>query len=218
MKYLESNGHQWIDTGVELVAGINRCWIKFKWNGEYPPSHLVWNSTVMGAYGNNPTSGRPSYAIDITHPDNSSLIANKIRVGIDGISDYVSDSDNNDHVAQINCNGIGVVFDSNVVRSETVKNATDASLSIQLFTRAAVSSAINPERFYGRVYKFFYESANGNSVDMCPALYPAGLAYVDGNTFESVTPSLPKPGMYDRVSGHFFVNRGTGDDFMYEFA
>ena len=102
--------------------------------------------------------------------------------------------------------------------SETMKNATDASLSIQLFTRAAGSTAINPERFYGRVYKFFYESANGNSVDMCPALYPAGLAYVDGNTLESVTPSLPKPGMYDRVSGHFFVNKGTGDDFMYELA
>ena len=53
---------------------------------------------------------------------------------------------------------------------------------------------------------------------MCPALYPAGLAYVDGNTLKSVTPSLPKPGMYDRVSGHFFVNKGTGDDFMYDIA
>lgn len=213
LKYLESNGQQWIDTGIELVAGINRCWIKFKWNGEYPNNY---GSVVFGAYGINPTRGKPCYSIGFTTQLSNN--PNKIKIEFDELYAYFSDSDNNDHVAQINCNDIGFVFESNVVMSETVKNATDASLSIQLFTRAAGSPTFNPERFYGRIYKFFYESANGNSVDMCPALYPAGLAYIDGNTLKSVTPSLPKPGMYDRVSGHFFVNKGTGDDFMYDIA
>ena len=213
LKHLESNGQQWIDTGIELVAGINRCWIKLKWNGE---CYNKYGSIVFGAYGNNPKGGKTFYSIGFTNPLSSN--PNKIKIELDKLYAYFSDSDNNDHVAQINCNGIGFVFDSNVVMSETVKNATDASLSIQLFTRAAGIPTLNPERFYGRIYKFFYESANGKSVDMCPALYPAGLAYVDGNTLESVTPSLPKPGMYDKVSGHFFVNKGTGNDFMYEFA
>lgn len=51
-----------------------------------------------------------------------------------------------------------------------------------------------------------------------PALALAGTAYTDGNSGLPVTAAADKPGMYDTVSKRFFVNRGTGADFLYKLA
>ena len=86
--------------------------------------------------------------------------------------------------------------------------------NFMLFTTGGLGHDTRPSAFRMKYLTLSQDSALVRN--FLPALCLAVTTYIDGNTLQQVTATADKPGMYDTITGHFFVNQGTGADFLYK--
>lgn len=180
--YLESTGTQWIDTGVTSVAGVSEYFIR----------HYKVNSAQYALFGageiNNVKqfSGVPYYNANLT---------NRLALGTANNVDLLTETVGW-HDYRLNVNTAthewSITYDG-AARSGSF--AGDTMLGASIYLLAMNSTSNKHIAKSGVKLSSFAVTQNGSLVrDFIPV--------IDWND---------RPAMYDKVSGQFFYNQGTGE-------
>lgn len=205
LSYLESTGTQHIDTGVILSSAHS-------WELDFAePIQQPQSIALTGMFG--ARAGTYTKAIAL-HQNNGGATPN-IRLDV-----CVSTS-------EAGKGSVGFPYAANVTNIKLADN----KVYINRSETAAKTFGITPftcdntaHLFSARgigpkaLCKLKYCKIWGTSKELVrffiPVLWAADKPYVDGVTDALITPEADKPGMFDKVSGKFFTNRGTGE-FLY---
>lgn len=191
LKYIESDGNQWINT---LVVPENGCWVIV----DSQKTNTDLDSFILGASAS--SNKKSSFNInDYTPIDDDTFKAQTyFRYGQNDklfIWAY-SNAPFPRKTFFMDSNGFQIIA-RGIYWEESFTEDADFSQntgSIALFSvLRADSSTAYP--FTGRIYEYIYGVNTEERIHLIPALRKADS----------------KPGMYDLVSGQFFVNQGTGE-------
>lgn len=185
LEYLEATGTQYIDTGERFSDNFG-IEVDFQSNKKVGSTF----QSIFGAQSNNITH-RLSYIIIGNNTAVRLVVANSNLVDTDILFDNVDDA-NKRHTYGINAYSLKAYLDNKEMLIQK-KGLFLTQYSIYVLARNNANAATNlaTGKLYG-VKCWLKESVIHNLI---PALRIADT----------------KPGMYDLVTGQFFVNQGTGD-------
>lgn len=183
VKWLQSTGTQYINTGITLPSNYERLEIKlqcgsYSSNSRYFGSYSAANKASIIGYSN-------SGPLDRIYLGRTTVNVTTTQSGIDYTIDVTAD---NGTITGVWC-GANV----NATYSGLVGTNQSASMKEYVFAQSEAPSGISKGN--AKIYYYRLHTSNGLACDFVPCYRK----------------SDNKPGMYDLVTNTFFTNAGTGE-------
>lgn len=195
LEYIESDGNQWINTMIVPEIG---CWLSI--DSQKMSSDNVGNAMLLGTSSSG--NGKSNFHINDYTPKTSGNTYKCQSYFRYGANDkfriwYTSTPPFPRKTFFIDSKGFRITSDTGIYIEESFTKEADFSqntVSIALFCLLRADGSLGYP-YPGRIYEYIYGVNAEERIHLIPALSIANS----------------KPGMYDLVSGQFFVNQGTGE-------
>lgn len=200
LKYIENDGAQYINTGI---IPENGCWVSI--DSQKMSSDNVGNAMLFGASAG--SNGKSSFHINDYTPKQAGggyKIQPYFRYGQNDVYRPWIDTNAFPFLRKtffMDSKGFRITSDTGIYIEESFTKDADFSqntVSLALFCLLRADGSLGYP-YPGRIYEYIYGVNAEERIHLIPALRKADS----------------KPGMYDLVSGQFFVNQGTGE-FTYQ--